>query len=209
MSLPPELLREVHAHDETVLGSLLTAGRHAFVDAAGEVHGAAVWCVLTDRRAWLLSTHDGQTWGVAAGATDEVSLQHGWSRDGLQVGSHTVSLRRGTRAAATALLDRWRTVEPDGAPWPPQAAPDPGARAGGQGGGRCASPLARSHRRRARQRVADGHRDGLHPPLQQAPGHDPTRPHLDRHHRSCPHPRGTRQARRRGVDHAGRGAHRP
>ena len=114
--IPDALLQLATSDGEVLQGSLLTSGRHAFVDPHGQTHLAPIWCLMTDRRAWLGAAHASQTWAIAVGRPEDAEVQRGWTWDAVRVGTHSAPLRRGTRAAAEKLIETWRP-DAEGETW--------------------------------------------------------------------------------------------
>ncbi len=106
--IPAALEALLESEGETLIGSMLTGGQHAFVDEAGEVHLEAMWWLATEERSWLTAAHDDEYWAVAVGEPQDASVDKGWTWDAIRVGEHSAPLRRGTRGAAVKLLQRWR-----------------------------------------------------------------------------------------------------
>ncbi len=124
---PPDAIRDaIPAEAETgdVLGALQTAGEHALVADDGRWWRAPVWWVVSDRHVWLIAATEGLSWAVAEGDPREVSLELGWTRDDVRVGTYAMPLRRGTRKAAQHLHRAWEKARWGGAPWPPPPSTD-------------------------------------------------------------------------------------
>jgi tetratricopeptide (TPR) repeat protein len=129
VSLPDVILEPVRAAGEEVLGSLLTAGTRAWLEPDGSETAAPLWVVATDRRLWLLAAANGRTWAAAEGDVRAVHVDRGWTWDALVAGEWRAPLRRGTRAAAEALVKRLASAPGGGERLPPPPEPVPPQRA--------------------------------------------------------------------------------
>ena len=103
--IPEALIALISGEGETLVGSMLTKGTRAFLNAHGESQRAPIWWLLTERRTWLGAAHEEQVWAMAEGVS--ATLERGWTWDAVHVGDHSAPLRRGTRSAALALIDKW------------------------------------------------------------------------------------------------------